>query len=403
MNPTGTAGRPTPWREATRSLGAPLAVVDLDAFDANARDLMARAGGTPLRLATKSVRVRHLVHRALDVHGFAGVMTYSLPEALWLAEDGVDDVLMGYPAVDRAALARLAGSPSARTRITLMVDDVAQVALIERALTRAGSPAGPSIRVCLDVDASLRLGVGPLHAHLGVRRSPVRTADDVVDLARAVERTGRLRVRGVMFYEAQVAGLGEAGLRGLGVRVVKALSLRELRGRRSAVVHALEAVLGEPVLVNGGGSGSVQDTAADPAVTEVTAGSGLYCPTLLDHYRSFTPRPAAFFGLDVVRRPSRRVATAFGGGYIASGPAGTDRLPSSVDGYRLLASEGAGEVQTPLRARWGDRVPAIGQRVWLRHAKAGELMEHFDAVHLVRGARVVDSVPTYRGDGRTFG
>ena len=387
---------PAPWREATAGVPGPLAVVDLGAFDANARDLLARAQGTPIRVASKSLRVRSLIDRALATPGFAGVMAFSVAEALWLAEQGIEDVLLGYPSVDRVALGRLVTSAH-RERITLMIDDVAQVALIERALTRAGSPDGPPLRVCLDVDAGLR--VGP--AHIGPRRSPVRQPAEAVELARAVERTGRLRVRGVMFYEGQVAGVGETGPRGPLVRAMKAASLRQLRQRRPAVVGALRDALGRDLLVNGGGSGSVADTVADPTITEVTAGSGLYCPALFDHYAAFRPRPAAFFGLDVVRRPTGRIATAFGGGYIASGPAGRDRLPTPLDGGAYLSAEGAGEVQTPLRYR--GLAPAVGDRVWFRHAKAGELMERFDEVHLVRGDRLVETAPTYRGEGRTFG
>lgn len=394
--------RPAPWREATRTFSAPLAVVDLDRFDANAADLLARAGGLPVRLASKSVRVRHLTHRALDL-GFTGVMAYSLAEALWLAEDGIDDVLLAYPSVDTAALVRLVSSPAVRANITLMIDDVSQVALVERAFIRAGSPEGPPVNVCLDIDASLRLGVGSAHVHLGVRRSPVRTPEEAVALARSVQRTGRMRVRGVMFYEAQVAGMPETGLQAPAVRLIKGLTMLELAGRRPAVVTALEEQLGRPMLVNGGGTGSVQQTATDPTITEITAGSGLYCPTLFDSYDAFTARPAAFFGLDVVRRPARGIVTAFGGGYVASGPARRSRLPRPVDGARLVSSEGAGEVQTPLRYPRGRDGGAIGSRVWLRHAKAGEAMERFDAVHLVRGTRVLQTVPTYRGDGRNFG
>lgn len=389
--------RSAPWREATAGLSGPLAVVDLEAFDANARDLLARAQGTPIRVASKSLRVRSLIERALATPGFAGVMAYSVAEALWLVGCGVEDVLLGYPSVDRAALGRLVSEPRARERITLMVDDVAQVALVERALMRAGSPAGPPVQVCLDIDAGLR--VGPVH--VGPRRSPIRDVTDAVELARAVERTGRLRVRGVMFYEGQVAGVGEAGVRGPVVRAMKRASLTQLAERRPTIVTALQDELGRTLLVNGGGSGSVADTVADPTITEVTAGSGLYCPTLFDHYEAFTPRPAAYFGLDVVRRPTDRIATAFGGGYIASGPAGTDRLPTPLDGGAYLPTEGAGEVQTPLRYR--SEAPAVGDRVWFRHAKAGEMMERFDVVHLVRDGRIQESVPTYRGESRTFG
>jgi len=389
---------PAPWRAATAQLPAPLAVVDLDAFERNARDLLARAQGTPIRVASKSVRVRALLDQTLATPGFAGVMAFSLAEALWLTDHGVTDALLGYPTVDRDALVQLASDPVARGRITLMIDDVAHVALVERALTRAGSPGGPPVQVCLDIDAGLR--VGPVH--VGPRRSPIREPADAVALARAAERTGRLRVRGVMFYEGQVAGVPEAGPTGPIVRAMKRASLAQLRGRRTAVVTALQDHLGRAILVNGGGSGSIAQTVADPVITEVTAGSGLYCPALFDHYAAFEPRPAAFFGLDVVRAPAPGLATAFGGGYIASGPAGPDRLPTPVDGGRLLGTEGAGEVQTPLRYR-GRPAPAVGDRVWFRHAKAGEMMERFDAVHLARGAAIEQTVPTYRGESRTFG
>jgi D-serine deaminase-like pyridoxal phosphate-dependent protein len=178
-------------------------------------------------------------------------------------------------------------------------------------------------------------------------------------------------------------------------------SARELAARRAAVVDAVRAVT--PLrFVNGGGTGSVERTAAEPAVTEVAAGSGLFAPALFDAYRNLSPRPAAFFALPVVRRPSARVATVLGGGYPASGPAGRDRLPRPVAaGLRLDRREGAGEVQTPLLGPAAGAL-RIGDRVWMRHAKAGELCERFDVLHLVQGGRRVATVPTYRGEGRAF-
>jgi len=396
---------------ATERVPGPVAVVDLDAFDANARDLLDRAGGVPVRLASKSVRVRSLVRRAGEL-GFAGVMAYSLAEALWLVEEGARDVLVAYPTVDRRALAELAADPAARREVTLVVDDVAQVALVASALQGqdpgpargdGGAWGGPPVRLCLDVDASLRLGIGPFTVHLGTRRSPVHTPAQARALARAVADVPGLRVRGLMFYEAQVAGLPDTSA---AVRLVKRASVADLATRRAEVLAAVRDVVGHDVeLVNSGGTGSLETSASDPVVTEVTAGSGLYVPGLFDGYRSFAPRPSAFFGLDVVRVPGPGYATAFAGGYVASGPAGELRVPRVVEpGWRLTPSEGVGEVQTPLRAtRGAERVLAVGDRVWFRHAKAGELMERFDRVHLVSGDQVVEEVPTYRGEGRCFG
>jgi D-serine deaminase-like pyridoxal phosphate-dependent protein len=383
---------------ATGHLPAPLAVVDLDALEANADDLVRRAGGMPIRVASKSVRVREVLTRVLERPGFAGVMGYSVREALWLASQGVGDVLLGYPSVDTGALDELAADPRAAAAVTLMVDDIAQVDLA----AKAAAAHGTTLRVCLDIDASLEVKIGPWRAHLGVRRSPVHTPEAAGELAALIAQRDGIDVRGVMFYEAQVAGLPDTSA---AVRMVKRLSIADLATRRAAVVDAVSAAVGHPLdLVNSGGSGSVETSAAAPAVTEVTAGSGLFVPTLFDEYRSFEPRPAAFFGLDVVRIPAPGYATAFGGGYIASGPPTKSRQPRPVwpTGLALTDREGAGEVQTPLRVP-GHSDLRVGDRVWFRHAKSGEVMERFATVHLVRGEAVEASVPTYRGEGGTFG
>jgi D-serine deaminase-like pyridoxal phosphate-dependent protein len=371
---------------ATGQLDPPLAVLDLAAARANVADLVRRAGGTPVRIASKSVRSRWVLDLALTTPGVSGVMAYALREALWLTSTGVTDVLMGYPTADRSALADLAAAPAALAAVTLMVDDVGQLDLL---------PSGPPFRVCVDVDASLRIG----RAHLGVRRSPVRTPADAVAVAREAARRG-LNVVGLMFYEAQIAGLPDSSP---AVRWVKRRSAAELASRRGAVVRAVGAEVGELELVNSGGTGSVEVSSADPVVTEVTAGSGIYTPTLFDRYRAFTPRPALYFALPVVRRPAANIATLFGGGYVASGAAGKSRLPKPADGeLELLGSEGAGEVQTPVRGA-SARSLRVGDRVWLRPAKAGEQLERFDTLHVVDGDRLVDSVPTYRGEAKNFG
>jgi len=378
---------------ATQSLDPPFAVIDLDAFDANASDLLRRAHGVPLRLASKSVRVRALRDRALAA-GFTGTLCFTLPEALWLAGFGATDLVVAYPCVDRTALCHLAHTP-AREHVTLTVDCLEHLDAIEAA-------GGGPVKVCLDVDAGWRVGL----MTIGAKRSPLHDPLHVQELARAVVARPGLRLDGLMAYEAQIAGVGDRPpgrpLLGLALRALQALSARELAARRAAVVDAVRAVA--PLrFVNGGGTGSIERTAAEPAVTEIAAGSGLFGPALFDAYRAFTPRPAALFALPVVRRPSPRVATALGGGYVASGPAGRDRLPRPFlpAGLRLDAREGAGEVQTPLlgRAAAGLRV---GDRVWFRHAKAGELCERFDAVHLIAGDAIVATVPTYRGEGKAF-
>jgi D-serine deaminase-like pyridoxal phosphate-dependent protein len=386
---------------ATADLDPPFAIVDRAAFDANAAALVVRAAGKPVRIASKSVRSRDLLRRALDRPGWAGVMAYTLVEAIWLVRTGVTgDALVAYPTADRGAIATLAADDGLAGAVTLMVDDTAQLDLVDDVVAPGRRPA---IRVCIDLDASWR----PLRGvHLGVRRSPVHSAEAAGALAAAIAGRSGFRLVGLMSYEAQIAGLGDAPpgrpVRGALIRAVQAGSYPELLARRGAAVAAVREYA-DLAFVNGGGTGSVAGTAADPSVTEVTAGSGLYGPTLFDGYRAWHPQPAAFFALAVVRKPTPATATVLGGGWVASGEAHRSRLPTPwlPAGLRLIPGEGAGEVQTPLVGP-GAAALRVGERVWFRHAKAGELCEHVDALHLVDGAEVVATVPTYRGEGKAF-
>ncbi|KAB1161003.1 amino acid deaminase/aldolase [Micromonospora sp. AMSO12t] len=387
---------------ATAHLDPPYAVVDLAAFDDNAAALAERADGKPVRIASKSVRARDLIGRALGRPGWRGVMAFTLPEALWLVRAGVtDDALVAYPTADRGALAVLAADPALAAAVTLMIDGTDQLDLVD-----AVCPPGrrPELRVCLDLDASWRPLGG--RVHVGVRRSPVHSARAAGTLAATVADRAGFRLVGLMAYEAQIAGLGDAppgrAVLGSAIRLAQRGSYRELLARRGAAVAAVREHA-DLEFVNGGGTGSVAATSADPAVTEVTAGSGLYGPTLFDAYRAWCPTPAAAFACAVVRRPGPGLATVLGGGWIASGPAEDSRLPRPwlPEGLKLIGTEGAGEVQTPLAGTAAGAL-RVGDRVWFRHAKAGELCERVNELHLIEGDAVVATVPTYRGEGHAF-
>lgn len=388
------------YERACADLGAPFALVDLDALWHNAAAMLARAHGKPIRVASKSVRCRALLERILRRdERFRGLMTFTLAETLWLHGEGFDDLLLAYPTADRAALAEL-GRLEGEGRPIVMVDSVEHLDFIARVVP---DPAAP-VRVCIEVDAGYRLPGGV--ATIGPKRSPIRTPAQAATLAREIVGRGGFELAGLMAYEGHIAGVGDRPLGkpllGPALRRMQRASAAELAERRAAVVDAVRAVA--PVdLVNGGGTGSLHTTAAEPAVTEVTAGSGFYAPTLFDRYSAFDQRPAAMFALPVVRRPRPDTVTLLGGGYIASGAPGRDRLPQPYlpAGLRLDPLEGAGEVQTPVRGP-AARNLKIGDNVYLRHAKAGELCEQFDRLHLVERGEIVDVVPTYRGEGRTF-
>jgi len=395
----GTASDRARYDRATAHLDAPLAIVDLAAFDANAADLVRRAAGKPVRVASKSVRCRALLERVLATEGFAGIMSYTLAESIWLAREGFEDVLLAYPSADRAGFAELTADPKLAATITVLLDDPAQLDLVDAA--RAGTE---EVRVCLELDTALQLFGG--RVRVGARRSPLRSPEALGAFAELVQRRPGFRVVGLMAYEGHIAGVGDTipgrPLRSAAIRLMQAKARAELAERRAATVRRLRQVA-ELEFVNGGGTGSVESTVAERAVTEVAAGSGLYVPRLFDNYRSFQGRPAALFAQPVVRRPGVGVVTVLGGGYPASGAAGADRspVPYLPAGLRYDPQEGAGEVQTPLLGSAADDL-LIGDRVWFRHAKAGELCERFDRLHLIEGDRVVDTVPTYRGEGKTF-
>jgi D-serine deaminase-like pyridoxal phosphate-dependent protein len=388
---------------ATAALDPPFAIVDMAAFRANAAALVKRAGGKPIRLASKSVRCRHLIERVLELDGFRGILAFTLPEALWLAGCGTsDDIVVAYPSVDRGALALLAGDAGMASAIALMVDCTEHLDLIEKAAAGVANPH--PVRVAIDIDAGYVALGGRLRA--GARRSPVRTPSDAVTLAREILARPGLRLAGMMAYEAQIAGVGDnppgRPVYARGVRYMQRKSAAELAQRRSAIVAAVRQLT--PLeFVNGGGTGSLEGTSGESAVTELGAGSGLYHPTLFDAYLGFEGQPAAMFALPVVRRPGPGVVTALGGGYLASGPGNQSRLPQPYlpAGLRLDRDEGAGEVQTPLLGAAADQL-RIGDRVWMRHAKAGELCERFTGLHLIEGDSVTATAPTYRSEGQNF-
>jgi len=382
---------------------APFAFVDLDAMWSNSDAMLARAGSKPIRVASKSLRCRALIERILARDDrYAGLMTITLPETLWLAEQGFENLLLAYPTADTGALEELAlrsvanpgGAP------IVMVDCSEHLEAIESVLGAGASP----VRICIELDASWWAAGGRIK--VGPKRSPIHTAEQAVALAREIERRPQLELAALMAYEGQIAGVGDRPpgrrLRGAAIRSMQRRSAAELAERRAAVVAAIREFAELPI-VNGGGTGSLELTGAEDAVTEIAAGSGFYAPTLFDAYSRFKLTPAAGYALPIVRKPSPAVATALGGGYLASGSGDASRLPSPwlPQGLELDPEEGAGEVQTPLSGSPA-RDLRVGDRVYMRHAKAGELCERFDLLHLVEGDEIVDVVPTYRGEGRTF-
>ena len=391
--------KPAEWwprlSEATGGVEPPFGVLAVEALAANAHDMLARAQGTPIRVASKSVRVRGVLDAVLALPGYRGILAYTLAEALWLAETH-DDVVVGYPTADLLSIARLASDEKLASRVTLMVDSLKHLDLVDSV---APPEQRAPIRVCLELDASYR---NPVLGHVGVRRSPVHEVAEAASLAAAIVKRKGFRLVGMMAYEAQIAGVGNQGMSNVAIRAMQKASAAELRERRGAAVAEVRKIA-DLEFVNGGGTGSLESTHDDPSVTEIAAGSGLFGPLLFDGYEHFQPAPAASFALSVVRRPTADIATVLGGGWIASGPPGQDRLPRPAwpEGLKYLPREEAGEVQTPVTGPAAADL-RIGDRVFFRHVKAGELSEHLNEFLLVEDGRILDRIPTYRGEGKVF-
>lgn len=380
------------YTAALSGTARPLAFVDEEALYENAQRVLAYAPKLPIRIATKSIRSVGILRRIFSYSPrFQGMLCMSAREALYLAQEGLDDFLIGYPfyqEAERVAFRRLL---EAGKKAIALVDSPAQVEAIEMELSGTTLKAS----VCIDVDMSSDWGV----LYFGVRRSPVSSAEKAVELARLIARQSHLELVGIMGYEAQIAGVGDrkVGWKGNIIRLLKRRSWREVVNRRRTVVEALKATGFDLKLVNGGGTGSLRETSSDPTVTEVTAGSAFFAPALFDHYENVQFVPAAGFSVEIVRQPTKEIFTCHGGGYIASGAVGPEKWPRPwlPPNARFLPHEGAGEIQTPLYIPNPPAFLRIGAPVYLRHAKAGELSQRFPYLYLVQGEKVVEKIPTY--------
>ncbi len=374
------------YKNALQNERLPAAVVDLDLLEKNAQDILKRAGDMRIRIASKSVRCRRVLEHLFKCSPrFQGLMTFTAEETLHLAQQGLDDFLLGYPTTDRVSVEALL---KLNKKITFMVDSKEQIQFL--------ASCGSSVRVCLDIDMSTPFP----GLWFGVRRSPLRTLQDVQQLIS--DLPSQVQIKGLMGYEAQIAGLGNRGVLGPIIRFLQRRSHADYARRRGEIVawlkqhHTLD-------VVNGGGTGSLEWSSQDPGVDEVTVGSGFYSPALFDHYVNFHHAPAAFFAVALVRQPAPGMWTALGGGYTASGEINVNKrpLPYLPAGIRLVEQEGCGEVQTPFTYRGPEKL-TLGDPVFFRHAKAGELCERFNEVLLLKNGKILERVPTYRGEGKSF-
>ncbi|WP_372844518.1 alanine racemase [Psychrobacter sp.] len=404
----------------------PSAWLDMDALDHNIELVNQKTQPVNLRLATKSIRsldvLRYIQARSPN---FIGLMSYAAPESLYLLKNGFDNVLCAYPTLDMDSVVATFVYTKQGATMIWMVDRPEHV---DR-LHKVAKAHNVTIEVCLDINMSMPLP----KLYFGTKRSALMTIKDVKKLLKHIKTCPNICVSAAMGYEAQIAGLPEhlpnKALLTPAIRLLKKRSQKQISKRRRAMVDYLTKQGYRLRLVNGGGSGSMDFTSKQSEITEITVGSAYYKPAYFDYMESMQAfKPAAGFVLPVTRQPESAVITCHGGGFIASGSVGLEKAP--VIHYpphlSLLKDEGFGEVQTPmaiLKTKKGSysRNPSIGDAVWCRHAKAGELCEHFSSLICYREDNdanakcdtaisdkrlpetvVQQTITTYRGDGQCF-
>ncbi len=387
------------YRKALAGERLPAAWLDLDMLQQNALSMLQRAGQQPLRLATKSIRCRQALRHVLDMDPrYQGLLCYHAQEAVWLSQEGFSDLVVAYPTVQQADLEAVAMQCAAGHSIALMTDHGDQLMHINR-VAAEHNIIQP---VWLDLDCS----VAYPGLWFGVYRSPLQTPDDLDTYLDQLQRCPHVRLSGLMGYEAQIAGLADAlpgkWLMNNMIQRLKQNSVGKVAKRRKLALDKIAERGFQGLKVNAGGTGSLESSSRESWVTELAAGSGLFGPLLFDAYRQFKPQPAAGFCLEVCRIPNEKTRTCLGGGYIASGATSDQKQPRPYlpEGLSLLPNEMAGEVQTPLKGAL-DQLQ-IGDPVFFRHAKAGELCEHFEQLHLFSTDAKLGKWATYRGEGKCF-
>lgn len=378
----------------------PLAFVDLELLDENIQQLLGRSGDLPVRIASKSIRCSSILDYIFKSNKqFQGIMSFSGAEAVFLSKKGFDDILIAYPVTDADTAVEICHEIKKGKYINLMVDKLDHLLL----LNKVGKQHQVKIPICIDIDMSVDFP----GLHFGVWRSSIRKPLNLKSLLDEMKEMKYVSLEGVMGYEAQIAGVvdkvkGKMLMNNI-VRSLKKFSLNKIAAKRKKAVEMIKGMGFELKIVNGGGTGSLESTIKEDVITEVTVGSGFFNSHLFDNYRKFKHQPAAGFACAINRHPGKNIYTCSGGGYIASGSPESLKLPLPFlpIGAKLTKNEGAGEVQTPFIYK-GNEMLKIGDPVFFRHSKAGELCERFNSLNLLRNNNIEQIVPTYRGEGQCF-
>jgi len=388
------------YKQAFKCIEMPFAYINLDLLDANLKAISVAAGSKKIRVATKSIRCVEILKRIMNADQvFQGLMCFTVREATFLLKHGFDDILLGYPTWDEKGITDLLLQAGDKRLVTFMVDSLHHV---ER-LQKIADQCKCRVRICLDIDMSVNYPF----LHFGVRRSPIASWEKTKPIVERIIECRSLILVGIMGYEAQIAGVGDQvegqWIKNQFIKGLKRNSIREVARRRAEILQGISMLGVQLEFVNAGGTGSLDSSCLEEGISEITVGSGFYSPALFDNYSNFKYLPAVGYAVEVVRKPTQHIVTCLGGGYIGSGAVGADKLPTPhlPTGLKLILQEGAGEVQTPLQCPKEINLD-IGDPIFFRHAKAGELCERFSKLYALADNIIVAEYSTYRGEGECF-
>lgn len=387
------------YKNALTGVRLPAAYVDWNLLRKNADLVHQRVRSLPIRLASKSLRSSWIMKTIMaEQKNIVGILAYSAREAAFLCEQGFDDIVVAYPTVEKSDIEGIIPHLQRGRTLCLMVDHNEHITL----LNTIGRIHNVVIPLALDTDLSIDF---PL-LYFGVRRSPLKSLHDLALLVALIKRSPFVKLIGLMGYEAQMSVADRVDPRpmvGGSIRMLKRTAIPLIALGRQMAVRYLHQQGFHLRFVNGGGTATLESTVLDKSLTEVTVGSAYFGPHSFDHFSSFSLYKAAGFALPITRIPAPNFVTCHGGGYSASGPHHASRLPQPYlpTGLSLLKYEGAGEVQTPLKFSKPHKL-AIGDPIFFRHAKAGELAEHFNYFHIIVDGFYQNAATTYRGEGHDF-
>jgi len=387
------------YKEIFKNTQMPFAFVDMELFNKNSEDIIKRAGNKKIRIASKSIRCLDLIKKIISSNSiYQGVMCYHPMEAIYLSENGLDDLLIAYPIYNEQQISAICKEIKKGKSITAMID----MQVHAEQLNLIAEQENCILPVCMDIDMSSDFGF----LHFGVRRSKISSTQQAMELFHQIKKLKNLRLDGIMGYEAQIAGVGDftdSAIKNLVIPVLKKKSVKRFCKLRAEIANEIQSEGHQLRFINGGGTGSVETTITEPCITEITVGSGFYSPALFDSYKNFKHLPAAAYAVEITRNPKPFVYTCYGGGYTASGAMEKNKIPKPYlpEGIKLIETEGAGEVQTPIIYKGKEKLK-LGDPVFLRHAKAGELCERFNTLLLVAEGKIIEEVKTYRGEGKCF-